>query len=45
MDHEIRIWCPKTGKQIGSSLKGHKRFITAISWEPLHKLEKKKFFY
>ena len=33
---EIRLWNPSTGKQIGKDMKGHKSFITGISWEPLH---------
>eukprot|EP00026_Physarum_polycephalum_P008053 Phypoly_transcript_08130.p1 GENE.Phypoly_transcript_08130~~Phypoly_transcript_08130.p1 ORF type:complete len:471 (+),score=19.98 Phypoly_transcript_08130:59-1471(+) len=37
MDGDIYVWDPETGNQIGSVLKGHKKFITGISWEPLHK--------
>ncbi len=33
---KIIIWDPKTGQQIGSSMARHKKFVTAISWEPLH---------
>jgi ribosome assembly protein 4 len=39
MDSVIRIWCPFTGKQIGNPLKGHKKYVTALSWEPIHKFE------
>lgn len=34
MDNNIAIWNPENGKQLGSLLKGHKSFITSISWEP-----------
>ena len=34
---ELRLWDPHTGTQIGRTLVGHKKWITAISWEPLHK--------
>ncbi len=37
MDNGIRVWCPRTGKQLGAPLMGHKRYVTAIAWEPLHK--------
>lgn len=33
---KIIIWDPNTGKQIGNSLAQHKKFITALAWEPLH---------
>ncbi|EGG24451.1 WD40 repeat-containing protein [Cavenderia fasciculata] len=36
MEGEIRIWNPKTGKQMGSVLRGHTKFITALQWEPYH---------
>ena len=36
MDNTIRLWDPKTGKQIGNHLKGHNKWITSLSWEPLH---------
>jgi len=32
----ICLWDPKSGKQIGRTLAGHKQFITALAWEPLH---------
>ena len=32
----VIIWDPSNGKQIGRSLVGHKQFITALAWEPLH---------
>jgi ribosome assembly protein 4 len=38
MDNNILLWDAFTGKQIGLPLKGHKKFITSISWEPLIKM-------
>lgn len=39
MDHCIYIWDATTGKQIGKPLRGHKNFITSLSWEPLIKMK------
>ncbi|XP_067686066.1 notchless protein homolog 1-like [Haliotis asinina] len=33
---QICVWDPKTGKQIGRTLTGHKQWITWLSWKPLH---------
>jgi len=33
---QVRIWDPKTGKPIGDALKGHTKWITSLSWEPIH---------
>jgi ribosome assembly protein 4 len=38
MDNNILIWDANTGEQIGLPLKGHKKFITSIAWEPLIKM-------
>jgi len=32
----IIVWDPITGKQMGRTLTGHKQWITALAWEPLH---------
>uniref|UniRef100_A0A4X1TA85 Notchless protein homolog 1 n=1 Tax=Sus scrofa TaxID=9823 RepID=A0A4X1TA85_PIG len=32
----ILLWDPSTGKQVGRALAGHSKWITALSWEPLH---------
>lgn len=32
MDNVIFIWNAEDGKQIGNALKGHKNFVTSISW-------------
>ncbi|KAK9481379.1 Quino protein amine dehydrogenase [Lipomyces japonicus] len=36
MDGTVRIWDPNTGKQLGQPLKGHKKFVTSLTFEPLH---------
>merc|ERR1711860_77549 len=33
---KIIIWDPKTGKQVGTTMARHTKFITALAWEPLH---------
>lgn len=33
---ELLLWNPQTGKQSGNPFIGHKKWINAISWEPLH---------
>lgn len=33
---QIMLWEPKTGKKIGRTLTGHRQWITALSWRPLH---------
>jgi len=33
---EIRVWDPVSGKQIGKTLSGHRKWITWLCWEPLH---------
>ncbi|THU89690.1 WD-repeat protein [Dendrothele bispora CBS 962.96] len=35
-DNHVRLWDPKTGKPIGDALKGHSKWITSLSWEPIH---------
>mmetsp|Transcript_39607 Transcript_39607/g.53843 ORF Transcript_39607/g.53843 Transcript_39607/m.53843 type:complete len:518 (-) Transcript_39607:200-1753(-) len=34
---EIRLWNPITGKAIGSPLRGHKKWVTSMAWEPVHR--------
>jgi ribosome assembly protein 4 len=36
MDGDVCLWDPITGKQIGENMKGHQKWITSLSWEPLH---------
>lgn len=33
---ELQCWDPQTGKPSGNPLSGHKKWITGISWEPVH---------
>lgn len=33
---QVRLWDPKTGKPIGDALKGHTKWVTSLSWEPIH---------
>jgi len=33
---KVRIWDPKTGKPLGDALRGHSKWITSLSWEPIH---------
>jgi len=35
-DGHVRLWDPKTGKPIGEAMKGHSKWITSLSWEPIH---------
>jgi len=35
MDHSVMLWNVETGEQLGRPLKGHKSFVTSISWEPM----------
>lgn len=36
MDNTIRLWEADSGKSIGKPLLGHGKWITSLSWEPLH---------
>ena len=36
MDNLIFLWDARTGKALCPPLKGHKKWITSISWEPYH---------
>ena len=42
MDNNILLWDAETGKQVGKPLKGHKNFITSITWEPLIKMTEER---
>ncbi|KAJ8518467.1 hypothetical protein ONZ45_g4460 [Pleurotus djamor] len=35
-DGHVRLWDPKTGKAIGDALRGHTKWVTSLSWEPIH---------
>jgi ribosome assembly protein 4 len=36
LNGNVLIWDPVTGKQCGKSLKGHKKHVTSLVWEPMH---------
>ncbi|KAG7192028.1 ribosome assembly [Scheffersomyces spartinae] len=36
MDNTIRLWDADTGKQMGSALTGHSKWISSLTWEPLN---------
>ncbi|KAG6856491.1 hypothetical protein H0H87_003959 [Tephrocybe sp. NHM501043] len=35
-DGHVRLWDPKSGKPIGEAMKGHSKWITSLTWEPIH---------
>ncbi|KAL0945334.1 hypothetical protein HGRIS_000832 [Hohenbuehelia grisea] len=35
-DGQVRLWNPKTGAAIGDALRGHTKWVTSLSWEPIH---------
>lgn len=35
-DGAVRLWDPKTGKPIGDAMRRHSKFVTSLSWEPIH---------
>lgn len=39
MDNTIRLWNALTGEAIGSPLLGHSKWISSLTWEPLHLLK------
>ena len=36
MDNTVRVWETETGKPKSSALRGHRKWITALAWEPFH---------
>lgn len=36
MDGTVRLWDATTGKGIGGALTGHGKWVSSLSWEPLH---------
>jgi ribosome assembly protein 4 len=35
-DNIVRVWYTDSGKKCGKPMKGHKKWITSIAWEPFH---------
>lgn len=33
---DIRVWDPSNGKQIGNALRGHRKWVTSLCFEPYH---------
>lgn len=33
---EVRIWDPRSGAAVGAPMRRHKKWVTSLSWEPLH---------
>mmetsp|Transcript_10532 Transcript_10532/g.9082 ORF Transcript_10532/g.9082 Transcript_10532/m.9082 type:complete len:178 (+) Transcript_10532:520-1053(+) len=42
MDNMVIVWNAETGEKMGE-LKGHKQYITSLSWEPMHVRAQPKF--
>ncbi|CUM67233.1 uncharacterized protein PRCAT00004926001 [Priceomyces carsonii] len=36
MDNTVRLWDAELGKPIGNALTGHSKWVSSLSWEPLH---------
>ena len=36
MDKDVRLWDPESGAAVGGPMRGHKKHITALAWEPAH---------
>ena len=36
MDKDVRLWDPATGVAVGGVMRGHKKHVTALAWEPAH---------
>lgn len=40
MDNTVRVWDANTGKPLGSAFVGHSKWISSLTWEPLHLVKK-----
>jgi ribosome assembly protein 4 len=40
MDNNLILWEATSGKMIGKPMKGHKKFITSIAWQPMIRMKK-----
>ena len=36
MDNTVRLWNAQTGEALGNPLVGHSKWISSLTWEPLH---------
>ena len=36
MDKDVRMWDPESGAGVGGPMRGHKKHVTALAWEPAH---------
>lgn len=36
MDNTVRLWNAELGEPLGSALVGHSKWVSSLSWEPLH---------
>ncbi|WPK25201.1 hypothetical protein PUMCH_002505 [Australozyma saopauloensis] len=36
MDNTVRLWNAATGEALGAPLQGHAKWISSLTWEPLH---------
>lgn len=36
MDNTVRLWDAKLGEPLGSALNGHTKWVSSLTWEPLH---------
>ncbi|KAL0489655.1 notchless-like protein [Acrasis kona] len=35
-DNIVKVWWASNGKKTGKALKGHKKWVTGLAWEPFH---------
>jgi ribosome assembly protein 4 len=42
MDNNVLLWDAQNGEKVGTPLKGHKKFITSIAWEPLIRMTEER---
>lgn len=40
---KVILWNPENGNQIGKTFRGHNKWVTCLSWQPLHLNEECKY--